>query len=78
MALLLRVFLPLPIARGEGEGEGFEALHAPLPRRILTFPLSFKKREATRMRAVVPLVKHPYLQLAATIRSSPISLRSHD
>jgi hypothetical protein len=30
------------------------------------------------MRAVVPLLKHPYLQLAVTIGSSPISLRSLD
>jgi hypothetical protein len=30
----------------------------PLSGRILTFPLSFKKREVTRMRAAVPLLKH--------------------
>ena len=59
MALLLRVFLPLPIASGEGEGEGFEALHATFAATNSHLPPSpLKKERRTRMRAVVPLLKH--------------------
>jgi hypothetical protein len=45
VALLLRVFLPLPIARGEGEGEGFEALHATFAATNPHLPPSPLKKE---------------------------------